>query len=183
MILSPILLSKLLGLREEELDTSGRRLSLGEVYRLRGAGLLTRSERRLSGYEPVECRGGLYRLEPGAYLVRYSEAVEVPQGFIALAYPRSTLLRMGVVLYTAVWDPGYRGRGVTLLVVHNPEGFVVERGAHIAQLLYLPVEGPSRIYSGVYQGEGLGGARGEGEGGGGSPGAGVSGGHGASHRP
>ena len=182
MILSPTLLARLLGLRGEELDTSGRRLTLGEVYVLRGVGHLGRAERRLPDYQPVEPdEDGVYRLAPGAYLVRYSEVVEVPPGFVALAYPRSTLLRMGATLYTAVWDPGYRGRGVTLLVVHNPDGFVVEKGAHIAQLLYFPVIGVSGIYEGVYQGEGLGGDGGAAEGGGGS--GGPRGGYGARHRP
>ncbi len=155
MALSPELLARLLGASGSALDTSGLKLTLGDVYEYASPGFLGAAERRLPEYRRVEPTGRVYRLKPGAYLVRYSEAVRVPIGFIALAYPRSSLLRMGVILYTAVWDPGYEGRGVTLLVVHNPHGVELEKGAHIAQLVYIPVIGPSREYRGVYRGEGL----------------------------
>ncbi len=161
MILAPSLLSLLLGVDSSALDTSGLKLTLGEVYEFDGDGFLgSNGERRLPDYmpvEPVEEDGRLvYRLPPGAYLVRYREVVRVPVGFVAFAYPRSTLLRMGASLHSAVWDSGYEGRGVGLLVVHNQSGIVVESGAHIAQLVYLPVLGEPVAYRGVYQGEGLG---------------------------
>ena len=160
MAVSPRLLGALLGVGSEALDTSGLRLTLGEVYEFEGEGFLgAGGEKLLPRYErvePVEEEGRLvYRLPPGAYLVRYREVVRVPVGFVAFAYPRSTLLRMGVALYTAVWDSGYEGRGVTLMVVHNPSGVVIEHGAHIAQLVYIPVIGEPVAYRGGYQGEGL----------------------------
>ncbi len=155
MVLSPSLLSKILGLRDEDLDVSGVKLSIGEVYEPRSEGWLGRSDKRLPEYRRVEPREGAYRLKQGAYIVRYAEVVRVPRGFIAVAYPRSSLLRMGVVLHTAVWDPGYEGRGVTLLVVHNPHGVVIGERAQIAQLVYIPVVGPSGEYRGVYLREGM----------------------------
>ncbi|AEM38503.1 dUTP diphosphatase [Pyrolobus fumarii 1A] len=155
MALSPTLLAQILGVPQESLDTSGLKLTLGEVYRYAGPATLTRNTRSLPKLERLEPRDGRYHLEPGAYLVRYSEPVKIPPGFIALAYPRSTLLRMGAVLHTAVWDPGYEGRGVTLLEVHNPHGITIEQGAHIAQLVYIPVIGLTRLYQGAYQHEGI----------------------------
>ncbi len=161
LVITPSILSLLLGVSGEALDTSGLKLTLGEVYEFDGEGFLgAGGERRLPDYmlvEPFEEDGRLvYRLPPGAYLVRYREVVRVPVGFVAFAYPRSTLLRMGASLHSAVWDSGYEGRGVGLLVVHNRSGIVIEEGAHIAQLVYLPVIGEPPAYRGAYQGEGLG---------------------------
>ncbi len=140
-------------------DVAGLTLTLDEVCVPLGEAMLARGERRLpecKRVEPVEKAGRLYyRLSPGPYIIRYSETVEVPLGFLALALPRSSLLRMGAVLYTAVWDPGYRGRGVGLLNVLNPEGVVLEKGVQVAQLVFITLAGRGRAYSGVYQGEGL----------------------------
>ena len=52
-----------------------------------------------------------------------------------LCFPRSSLLRMGVHVPTAVWDAGYAGRGEGLLEVGNPHGVRLQRGARIVQLV------------------------------------------------
>ncbi len=158
MALDPEYIARIIGWRGS-IDVAGLALTLGDVCKPRGEGLLGVDERRLPECNPVEPRvegaRAYYRLGPGHYLVRYSEVVEVPPGFLALAIPRSSLLRMGVVLYTAVWDPGYRGRGVGLMHVLNEDGVVLERGVQVAQLVYISLAGRGAVYRGVYQGEGL----------------------------
>ena len=49
-------------------------------------------------------------LPPGPYLVTFSETVNLPLNVMALGRPRSSLLRSGVSLHTAVWDAGYKSR-------------------------------------------------------------------------
>lgn len=96
----------------------------------------------------------MFSLPPGAYIVRYREYVKIPDDCIALAIPRSSLLRMGATLYTAVWDPGYKGRGYGLLAVFNNRGIVLEKGAQIAQLVYIKMTGrTSFTYRGTFYGE------------------------------
>ena len=51
---------------------------------------------------------------------------------MALGRPRSSLLRCGASLHTAVWDAGYRGRSQSLLVVHHPAGLRLGRDARVA---------------------------------------------------
>ncbi len=68
-----------------------------------------------------------------------------------LVFPRSSLLRMGVHLPTAVWDAGYRGRGESLLLVVNPAGLRVQRGSRIAQLVLFRLTEQTRGYQGRYQ--------------------------------
>lgn len=96
-------------------------------------------------------------LAPGPYLVRFNETVNLPADCMAYARPRSSLLRSGVALHTAVWDAGYSGRGAALLVVYNPLGFRVERHARIVQLVFHRLAAETQDgYQGIYQGEATG---------------------------
>jgi dUTP pyrophosphatase len=95
-------------------------------------------------------------LSQGAYLVDLNEIVEIPRDKVAIAVPRSSLLRMGVTLGTALWDPGYKGKGQVLLIVHNPYPVFFYKDVRILQLVYMDLERPSsNLYNGVYQGAGI----------------------------
>ena len=101
-------------------------------------------------------RNGWLVLPNGHYLVTFNEVVNLPHWLMALGRPRSSLLRMGVSVHTAVWDAGYSGRSQVLMVVHNPAGFRIQRGARIAQLVFFPLSAPdARGYDGQYQRENL----------------------------
>ena len=151
MALSYEALIKLLRLRPEDVDCSGIRLRIDKIFRFRSGGRLSKDAKSLPEIEEIKLINGLYRLSPGGYRVRYMEYVRVPPNCIALAIPRSSLLRMGAVLYTAVWDPGYEGRGEGLLEVLNPHGIEIERGAQVAQLVFIALDrATKRIYRGTY---------------------------------
>jgi len=95
-----------------------------------------------------------WTLGPGAYVVTYRERVNVPSDMVALSTPRSSLLRSGVMLYSAVWDAGYSGRGEGLLSVMNRHGYRLQRGARILQLVFFRLSAPaSEAYRGRYRGE------------------------------
>ena len=66
---------------------------------------------------------GFIDLAAGAYKITFNEVVNLPLDLMALARPRSSLLRCGVVVHSAVWDAGYSGRSQSLMVMHNPAGF------------------------------------------------------------
>jgi len=104
-----------------------------------------------SGLEPDP--EGWYSLPQGAYKVVYNETVKMPLDIAAIARTRSTLLRNGAALATAVWDPGYHGRSSSLLTVHNPHGTRLKRDARIAQLIFFHTLEVEKGYSGVYQNE------------------------------
>ncbi len=100
--------------------------------------------------------GDWLRLAPGPYLITFNEIINLPRDLMALARPRSSLLRSGVAIHTAVWDAGYSGRSQALLTVHHPNGFWVQRDARIAQLVFFPLSGRDAAgYQGRYQGENL----------------------------
>lgn len=105
--------------------------------------------------EPFDDDGWVL-LCPGPYLITFNEIVNIPLQLMALARPRSSLLRSGVAIHTAVWDGGYSGRSQALLTVHNPAGFWLERNARVAQLVFFPLAAPdSEGYVGRYRNENL----------------------------
>ena len=150
-VLRPEDVMALFGVGSSSVDCAGLKLTLAEVFRISGHGRLGVDVRELPRYEVVNAEDGWFYLEPGPYLAKYSEYVRIPNGYIGLAIQRSSLLRMGVSLYTAVWDPGYEGRGSGLLVVHNPKGVWLEKGVQIAQLVMIKMTGKtSMLYRGAY---------------------------------
>ena len=140
------------------IQPAGVDLSVGAIELIRAPGLLGEDSRVVPAGETLEPGpDGFYTLAPGAYRVRFAERVSIPRWGVGFCLPRSSLLRMGAYLACAVWDPGYRGIGASLLVVHNPHGLRLERGARVAQLVVARLESlPHSTYTGLYQGEGLG---------------------------
>ena len=99
---------------------------------------------------------GWVLLTRGPYLITFNEVVNIPRQLMALARPRSSLLRSGVAIHTAVWDGGYSGRSQALLTVHHPAGFRLERNARVAQLVFFPLAAPDpEGYVGRYRNENL----------------------------
>jgi dUTP pyrophosphatase len=141
---------------EEQLQPNGFDLTLREIHRLASSGRLGQAleQRELSATEAlVFDRDGWVDLAAGPYLVTFNEIVNLPLDLMALGRPRSSLLRCGVSLHTAVWDAGYRGRSQALLVVFNPLGYRVQRGARLMQLVFFRL---ARQVSEGYQGRFLG---------------------------
>jgi dUTP pyrophosphatase len=141
----------------DQVQPNGVDLSLEAVWRFADAGVLgaCADDRRLS--QRVELTfgaDGWLELAPGGYGIRYAEWVQMPADCGGLCFPRSSLLRMGAHVPTAVWDAGYAGRGEGLLLVTNPHGLRVQRGARIVQLVVFRLStSPTMAYAGRYQHE------------------------------
>lgn len=136
---------------------NGVDLSLDALWRFGAPGALgqANADRHLPERQALAFDAhGWLTLEPGAYGLRYAESVDLPVDCGGLCFPRSSLLRMGLHVPTAVWDAGYGGRGEGLLMVSNPYGVRLQRGARIAQLvLFRLTEAASQGYRGQYQNE------------------------------
>ena len=153
----PPLISSFINL-EAQLQPSGIDLTLKEVARFTTPGKITcdNSQRRTSELEVIGFDdNGLLHLPAGTYLVTYNEVVNLPLDLMGLALPRSSLLRSGTTINTAVWDPGYVGRGQSMLSIFNPHGFSVEQNARIVQLVFLTLDRKTKGYRGNYQRENL----------------------------
>jgi dUTP pyrophosphatase len=142
---------------DRQIQPNGIDLTLESVWGLRGAGQLGTddAERILPPREELAPTNWHYNLAAGVYMVRLTETVNLPTDLTALGRSRSSLLRSGVALGTAVWDAGYHGRSEVLMLVHNPAGFRVSRGSRILQLVFLRLDRAAAGYRGIYQHENL----------------------------
>jgi len=143
---------------DEQVQANGFDLTLRDVAVIQSAGTIavSNSQRIVSDLAPLSFDDKDYiDLAAGVYMITYNEIVHLPRNIMALGRPRSSLLRCGVNVGTAVWDAGYEGRSQSLLMVHNPRGFRVQKNARIAQLVFMELTGESEGYSGVYQRENI----------------------------
>lgn len=143
---------------ESQVQTNGFDLTLRDVAMLQSPGQIAVSDddRRVSNLAPLTFDGlGFLDLVAGIYIITYNEAVRLPRDIMALARPRSSLLRCGVSIGTAVWDAGYSGRSQSLMMVYNPLGFRVQKNARVLQMVFFRLTGETDGYRGAYQGENL----------------------------
>jgi len=143
---------------EEQVQPNGIDLTLREVALLQTSGkIAVKDEQRLvSDLAPLVFDGlDFIDLMPGAYIITFNEIIHLPKNVMALATPRSSLLRCGVTVNTAVWDAGYSGRSQSLMVVYNPQGFRLQRNARIVQLVFFQLTEETEGYPGAYQGENI----------------------------
>lgn len=142
----------------QQVQTNGFDLTLRDVSMLQSAGniAVANSERMVSHLTPLAFdQMDFVDLMPGPYSITYNEIVHMPNNIMALATPRSSLLRCGVTVNTAVWDAGYSGRSQSLMVVYNPRGFRLQKNARVVQLVFMKLTQETEGYQGTYQGENI----------------------------
>jgi dUTP pyrophosphatase len=143
---------------EAQVQPNGVDLTLRDIALIQSSGTIAAAneQRQVSDLSPLVFDGlGFIDLLPGAYIITYNEVVHLPQDIMALGRPRSSLLRCGVTVGTAVWDAGYEGRSQSLLVVYNPRGFRLQRNARVMQLIFMRLTEKTEGYKGAYQGENI----------------------------
>jgi dUTP pyrophosphatase len=144
---------------QKQVQPNGIDLTLREIGLLSSPGSLGlgNADRVLSSISPLVFDGlGRVDLLPGCYTVTYNEVVNLPRNVMALAMPRSSLLRCGVSIHNAVWDTGYSGRSQSLMVVYNSQGFRLYRNARIVQMVFFLLSREvGQGYQGMFQGENI----------------------------
>jgi len=142
---------------EAQVQPCGLDATLGAIFELTEGGRLGVDERHIPDRVPMAFDfWGWLHLTPGSYMVQLNETVCLPLDVMALGRPRSSLLRCGATLHTAVWDPGYEGRSECLLTVENSAGIDLQKDARILQLVFFRLEQAAASgYAGRYQHENL----------------------------
>ena len=141
---------------EQQLQPNGFDITLRDIAMLQNMGQIATDnrQRQLPDLAPlIFDNQGFLELIPGSYIITYNEIVHIPTNLMALARPRSSLLRCGVSIGTAVWDAGYSGRSQSLMLVYNSYGFRVQQNARVAQLVFMILTAETEGYSGKYQNE------------------------------
>ena len=136
----------------EQIQPNGVDLTVDAIFETRERGRIGRDGKRIGDRAALapDADADAYVLPAGGYVAEYGETIRIPEGHVGFVYPRSSLMRNGCMLHTAVWDAGYEGRGEGLLQVHHP--IRIERGARVAQFV-LAEASHEKVYDGSYQGE------------------------------
>ena len=139
---------------DAQTQIAGFDLTVKDIMRLSDGGILDfdNTNREIPKHNIIEPVENKWKLQPGGYLVKYNEIVEVPLNAVGIVLPRSSLMRIGGTLCSAVWDPGYKGRGIGLLLVFAE--ITLYKNTRIAQIMFIKTQKESAIgYSGEYQNE------------------------------
>ena len=145
---------------KKQVQINGIDLTLRDIYEFESSGVLAfeNKQRILPKIKPLKTKrkdsNQLWKLLKSGYLVRYNEVISVPLDACGFVLPRSSLMRMGATLHTALWDSGYTGRGLGILQVHNPHGVILQRNARIGQFILIQTKLVKSGYKGTYHGEG-----------------------------
>jgi dUTP pyrophosphatase len=144
---------------EEQHQQAGTDVTLQKIFKFSSPGKVdfNNKERVLSECEQLEYDDNDFVFLPkGFYKVRYNEIIKIPSDLAAYIMPRSTMLRCGATLHSALWDPGYEGRGEGLLEVGNEQGMYVKKNARIGQIVFMSLsEETKELYTGQYKGENI----------------------------
>ena len=145
---------------DTQLTPNGIDLTVGQIFEFAGPGALdfSNKERVLPEYRLLTSLKkskddtlGWWSLSRGAYKIVTNEAVALPRDLIGIAFPRSSLLRMGMFTQTGVWDAGFHGRSEFILIVENPQGAQVKQNARVVQLMFTRITETEHGYNGKYQ--------------------------------
>jgi deoxycytidine triphosphate deaminase len=99
--------------------------------------------------EPNE--NDIWYLIPGVYSLTLNEKITIPPTHTGFILHRSSITRMGGMIVSAVWDPGFTtgdsDMGITLYVYVPME---IERNARVAQLYMIENQPVDSLYNGQW---------------------------------
>ncbi|ABR56948.1 deoxycytidine triphosphate deaminase, putative [Methanococcus aeolicus Nankai-3] len=137
---------------DAQIQQCGIDLRVGKIFKLNGDGALDYTNEKRELPDQIEIfnsdKDNKIILKEGIYTVQIADKVKIPNNMAGFAYPRSSLLRMGATIYTAVHDPGYEGAPTYLLQVFNP--ITIYNDARIAQIVYIECSSVNGEYEGIY---------------------------------
>lgn len=145
---------------EIQLTPNGFDLTLNKIFKFEESGNIdfSNSERRLPETKEIppqkenkNDKYGWWKLNPGIYKIRPNEIINLPHNLIGIAFPRSSLLRIGAYTHTGVWDAGFGGKSEFVLVVQNSKGINIKENARITHIIFEEIETTKEGYQGIYK--------------------------------
>lgn len=139
---------------DDQVQPNGVDLRVASIQRVRGHYRVPKDGS--VDFSAIQCKevawnNGWCVLEPGNnYVVSYRENVSVRDGYCAIIVARSSLLRGGSFVTSAIWDTGFGGGlGGVIRPLVKVE---IERGARLAQIQFHEAKFNGHRYEGRYQG-------------------------------
>jgi dUTP pyrophosphatase len=149
---------------ETQMTPNGFDLTVEKIFSFSASGSLdfSNKERKLPKAKEISSRKikkgdrfGWWHLKQGSYKIATNETVNLALDLVAIAFSRTSLLRMGGFTQHGVWDAGFKGKGEFILVVDNPKGIRIKQNARIAQLVFIKMDKTIQGYNGIYHADNL----------------------------
>lgn len=144
-------------IKEDQIQPNGLDLTVKHLWYVVGTAVLGHDSKMK--YENVQkipfhtSADGYYYIDTpskeGQVLIDFNEYVQVPEGYMGIIYPRSSLLRVGAFITSAIWDTGFSGALGASLRTRNP--LKIATDARLAQIVFYPAEFNGLRYNGRYQ--------------------------------
>jgi len=152
-----------IGAKEEQYQTNGVDLTVGGIYKVLDLPFGTKPKD--SDYEKIPMiledeDVDPYWIVPVSMpvLIEIGETVNLnkdnPSPLFGYAVGRSSMHRIGVIVYGSYWDNGYVGKG-KLLVIPMAQDLLIKKGDRFAQIAFWPANQSNKNYNGTYQNEGV----------------------------
>lgn len=144
---------------DTQLTPNGFDLTVDEILKFNTAGRIdfSNSEREISDTENIKPekindgdKYGWWDLSSGVYKIKTNELVDIPKDLAGFAFPRSSLLRMGVHIQNGVWDGGFKGQSEFLLKVENTQGTMIKENARLNHIVFIKMKETQKEYRGKY---------------------------------
>ena len=111
--------------------------------------LLSDNEKHVRRLEEVEKNSdGYYVLDEGYYVLTFENEISVGANECGWVYPRSTLMRNGLIIHSCVYDSGYVGTMLSGLTV-NCKAYIAPH-TRVAQFVTVDADA-NGTYNGQYQ--------------------------------
>lgn len=138
---------------DSQIQPNGVDMRLMEVFDVHGKATLGRDipmDFSMLRADKLDFKASWVTLNPGRnYVVNFREEITVPPHYCAIIKPRSSMLRVGAFVTSALWDAGFTGNlGAVIRPLNKID---IEFGARLAQVMFLEAE-EGQLYDGRYQG-------------------------------
>lgn len=138
------------GLDDEQYQPNSIDLKLGKVYKsieheYMKVGLYNGEKHlpNLDEIKPKYHKEGVYDTfllsSKVPYWFEIEPIMEIPNDMAQFYLPRSSLLRMGITLHTALGDSGFKGHLRFLAINHNKYPVLIQKGERVATAINFPV--------------------------------------------
>ena len=138
--------------RDKQITPNGFDLTVEQIFMFVGKGEIgfSNEERKLPETKELEWKNNSLDLSKGCYKIRTNEILRMPLNLVAIAMPRSSLLRSGITISTGVWDAGFEGKSEFLIQVQNDQGFKCGKNARVVQLIFMTTKPVKAGYKGQF---------------------------------
>lgn len=140
---------------DEQFTENGVDLRLKKLYLpeniSRGVFGITKGQKMIPDLVEIPPLDGAYLLNPEKKYYINCGHIDIPKDCVQFYYPRSTLMRAGLELYSAVGDAGYSGDLIFAVKVSGVASVVIEQNERIVQAVTHKLTSQTKGYDGDYQ--------------------------------